>query len=267
MHDEFSDDPPIYLGLQEAPAHFVSGSQKARVWTEQWARDYLFCPNCGADGFTGFANNRPVADFFCRACDEEFELKSQKNRFSSRVVNGAFKTMCARLAARNNPNLMLLTYDLASFSVTNALVVPKHFFVQAIIEERPPLAATARRAGWVGCNILLGRIPDAGKIYLVRNSQALSRTDVQEKWRDTLFLRRQGPAARGWLMDVLQAVESISRAEFTLADVYLHEDHLQALHPSNRNVRPKIRQQLQVLRDEGVLEFTSPGNYRIRRAR
>ena len=48
-----------------------------------------------------------------------------------------------------------------------------------------------------------------------------------------------------------------------LADVYAHEAALAALYPGNRNVRPKIRQQLQVLRDRGWLEFTDRrGTYR-----
>ena len=35
------------------------------------------------------------------------------------------------------------------------------------------------------------------------------------------------------------------------------------LHPENNHVKPKIRQQLQVLRDAGVLEFVSRGKYRV----
>ena len=35
------------------------------------------------------------------------------------------------------------------------------------------------------------------------------------------------------------------------------------LHPQNRFVRPKIRQQLQILRDLGLLEFLGRGRYRV----
>lgn len=63
---------------------------------------------------------------------------------------------------------MLLNYSVAS-GVSNLFVVPKHFFVTDIIEERKPLADTARRAGWVGCNILLSHVPDAGEIFIVRD--------------------------------------------------------------------------------------------------
>jgi type II restriction enzyme len=40
-----------------------------------------------------------------------------------------------------------------------------------------------------------------------------------------------------------------------LSDSYGFEGHLTWLHPHNRNVRTKIRQQLQVLRDHGIIRF------------
>ncbi|HEY4960878.1 MAG TPA: DpnI domain-containing protein [Terriglobales bacterium] len=95
-------------------------------------------------------NNNPLADFFCTICNEEFELKSQKGKFGAKVLDGEFKTKCARLAASNNPSLLLMNYDLKSLAVVNLFIVPKHFFVRDIIEEREPVAATARRAGWIG---------------------------------------------------------------------------------------------------------------------
>jgi len=143
------------LEFDETQAAYLSPAQNARVWTERWVRDRLFCPNCGAEKIDRFESNRPVADFFCSACDEEYELKSQKNKFGAKILDGAFGTMCHRLRASNNPNLLLLNYDLARLAVYNVFVVPKHFFVREIIEERKPLAPTARRAGWIGCNILL----------------------------------------------------------------------------------------------------------------
>ena len=71
-------------------------------------------------------------------------------------------------------------------------------------------------------------------------------------------------SARGWTLDVLNAVHKIGRQQFTLDEAYAFEAELAALHPHNNNVRPKIRQQLQVLRDAGLLEFLKPGKYRFR---
>ncbi len=256
-------DNDDFLGFEEPRALFTSASQNARVWTEGWVSQRLYCPSCGAASLSKFINNSPVADFQCVACAEEFELKSQKTRIGAKVVDGAHRTMLERMAATNNPNLILMSYHPARLAVTNLLVVPKHFFVPEIIERRKPLAPTARRAGWVGCNILLNAVPDAGKIFLVRNGELAPKDDVLEQWRRTLFLRDERLEARGWLIEVMKCVEMIGRSEFTLADVYAFEDRLSRIYPGNNNVRPKIRQQLQVLRDNGYLEFIGRGEYRL----
>jgi type II restriction enzyme len=252
------------LGFEETQAAYASGSQNARVWTERWVKDQLYCPNCGSPKINQFPANKPVADFICPSCNEEFELKSQKTAFGTRIVDGAFRTMCERLEANNNPNLLLLNYDLTHLSVKNALIVPKHFFVREIIEKRKPLATTARRAGWIGCNILLSQIPEVGKIFIVRNGRPQLKETVLAEWKRTLFLRRQTLEGRGWLVEVMKCVESIGKHEFELDEVYRFEKQLSELYPSNQNVRPKIRQKLQELRDHGFLDFVSRGRYRLR---
>lgn len=251
------------LGFEETQSPYESPSQSARAWTERWVREWVYCPNCGEQHIHQFPSNRPVADFFCSACNEEYELKSQKTKFGAKVLDGAFRSMCERLASTNNPSLMLLNYDRERLSVTNLLVIPKHFFVREIIEERRPLAPTARRAGWVGCNILLNQIPPSGRIFFVRNGQPLPKESVLRRWQSTLFLREQSLEARGWLVEVMRCVEAIGQQEFNLADVYAFEDRLSQLYPGNRHIKQKIRQQLQVLRDRGYLDFVSRGYYRL----
>jgi type II restriction enzyme len=172
--------------------------------------------------------------------------------------------MCTRLAADNNPNLLLLNYDLKSFGVTNLFVVPKQFFVPEVIEERKPLASTARRAGWIGCNILLNQIPNSGKVFFVRNRQLQSKENVLAQWKRTLFLRDEGLEARGWLIEIMNCVDKIGKQEFQLDDVYAFESTLSQIYPNNRHVKQKIRQQLQVLRDHGYIDFLGRGYYRLR---
>lgn len=252
------------LGFEESQTPYSSGSQNARAWTERWVKDQLYCPNCGNPKINQFPANQPVADFVCPSCSEEFELKSQKTAFGTRVVDGAFRTMCERLGASNNPNLLLLSYDLANLSVKNAFIVPKLFFVREIIEERKPLAATARRAGWIGCNILLSQIPQSGKIFFVRDGQPQAKEAVLAEWKRTLFLREESTEGRGWLIEVMKCVELLGKKEFELDDVYAFEAQLSGIYPNNRHVKQKIRQQLQVLRDRGYLDFVSRGYYRLR---
>src|SRR6202048_4021353 len=171
------------LGFEESQHSYSSGSQRGRTWTEAWVSAWAYCPHCGNARISSFPNNSALADFFCTSCNEEFELKSQKGKFGTRVVCVAFKTKCERLAASNNPNLFLMNYDLKSLSVVNLFIVPKHFFVREIIEERRPLAATARRAGWVGSNILLSRVPDSGKIHIVQGGVIRPKELVLGDWQ------------------------------------------------------------------------------------
>src|SRR6185312_6687919 len=110
------------LGFEETQSPYSSGSQSARVWTERWVRDWVFCPNCGNKNVDQLPGNSPVADFLCTTCSEQYELKSQKSKFGAKVLDGAFRTMCERLAAADNPNLMLMNYDLKALSVKNLCV-------------------------------------------------------------------------------------------------------------------------------------------------
>ena len=44
---------------------------------------------------------------------------------------------------------------------------------------------------------------------------------------------------------------------FTLQDIYKAEEVLKRIYPKNSLIRSKIRQQLQVMRDHGKLEFVN----------
>jgi len=107
-------------------------------------------------------------------------------------------------------------------------------------------------------------IPTMGRIRIVDGQVARSVDDVTKAWSRTRFLQDRSIKARGWLSDVLLCVERIGTNEFTLSDVYAFEDSLAQTYPSNRNIRPKIRQQLQVLRDADLIEFIGQGRYRFR---
>ncbi|MCD7857029.1 MAG: hypothetical protein LUG55_04390 [Clostridiales bacterium] len=63
---------------------------------------------------------------------------------------------------------------------------------------------------------------------------------------------------------MLNCINKIDKGQFTLSEVYEFQNELQRRHPDNHNVEAKIRQQLQVLRDNGILEFVDRGVYRKR---
>jgi type II restriction enzyme len=242
---------------------YSSNSQKIRALSEHWVDTESYCPNCG-NTIVRYANNKPVADFYCDNCREDYELKSKSSNLGKRAVDGAYRTMIERLQSSSNPNFFLLSYNPSKYTVTDFLVIPKHFFVPEVIERRKPLAPTARRAGWIGCNINLQGIPESGKIFFIRTGQQQPKIKVLGKWQKTLFLRSEKDlSAKGWMVDVMNCVERLGKRSFSLADVYAFESELSKKHPDNRYVKDKIRQQLQVLRDKSYLEFTARGQYRL----
>lgn len=65
-----------------------------------------------------------------------------------------------------------------------------------------------------------------------------------------------------WKKDVFECLLKINSDVFTLQQVYSFENHLSRLHPNNHHVQEKIRQQLQYLQAQGLLEFVKPGIYK-----
>ncbi|MEO0382022.1 MAG: DpnI domain-containing protein [Pseudomonadota bacterium] len=249
------------LGFEEQKQHYTSGSQSARTKTESWASANLFCPNCGHNSLNQFPANLPVADFYCVQCQEQYELKSQKKPFGRKVANGAYDVKIRRLESESSPSLFLLHYNDLTSSVQSLSVIPKRFFVPSIVERRKPLRASARRAGWVGSNIVIEKVPKVGRISIIADQNIRRIPEVCKEWRSTNFLDQKRKETRGWLCEVMACIDQFENQEFSLADAYTFEPQLSELYPGNLNIRPKIRQQLQVLRDNGYLKFLGRGRY------
>jgi type II restriction enzyme len=115
-------------------------------------------------------------------------------------------------------------------------------FSESAVIKRKPLAATARRAGWVGCNIALNRVPADARIALVitrsspamrdepapisleKNREGQSRLtsaatiivppeEVREKFRRVKPLKDIPITQRGWTLDVLNIVRRLVNSE------------------------------------------------------
>jgi type II restriction enzyme len=115
---------------------YPSQPQKIRVMTEHWVNSQIYCPNCGYLKIEKYGNNKPVADFFCPNCDEDYELKSTQKLRAPKIADGAYESMIKRLLETKNPNLFLLNYNFRTYQVQNFLVIPKQFFVPALIEKK-----------------------------------------------------------------------------------------------------------------------------------
>jgi type II restriction enzyme len=246
----------------ELAAAYKSGSQQTRVVTEAWGENNLYCPNCSSPKLNRLSHNTKASDFICPNCKFWYQLKGQKTRIGNSVTDGAYEAMMDAIQNDRTPNFYFMHYDLANWSIRNLLLVPSFAFPPSAIIKRNPLALTARRAGWIGCNIALNRIPIEARISLVTERQVASEKEVREKFQRVKPLKEISVAKRGWTLEVLNIVHKLNKAEFTNDDVYAYDQELEQLHPGNKNVRPKIRQQLQNLRDAGLLIHIKDGHWR-----
>ena len=245
---------------------YKSKSQIARRLTEDWATRNLYCLACASAHLDAARANTAVWDYSCSICGALYQLKSHDRPFGPKVSNSQYDIKIRAIAQGHAPHYAFLQYSMDTAVVSALFVVPGHFLSPAVIERRPPLPPHAKRAGWVGSNILLGQLPEEARVHVVEAGTPRSPVAVRDDWQRYQFLAgRKG----GWAADVLTCIRVLEREtgskDFTLQDFYQRfETELSARHTDNRNVRAKIRQQMQVLAKGGVLLFVDRrGNYRV----
>lgn len=245
---------------------YSSKAQRSRVITETWAEEHLYCLNCSVDDIAAHRPGKQVEDFLCPACDRRIQLKATRGGHGRTVSNSAYQSKIAAIRAGEAPDYAFMGFSPDTWRVTDLFVVPGHFMTPHVVEKRNPLSSDARRSGWVGSNILLDRIPEAGRIDLVENETAVPREGARKQFGQTAFLAEKSVDTRDWTTSVMECIDDLAvqpGEQFELGDVYAYEDQLAELYPENQHVRAKIRQQLQVLRDEGLIEFLGNGEYRL----
>lgn len=245
-------------------ANYKSPSQRARIITEAWGHENLYCARCCSPRLDLSPPNTRVIDFVCPRCSACFQLKSQSRAFSRKIIDAAYATMRRAIEENKAPHVVALHYDPLGWTVRSVFLIPSFALTLSSLEKRNPLGSEARRKGWIGCNILLANIPMDARITLVSEGTALRPELVRGQYMRLRPLERMSHEKRGWTLDVLKVIRSLDKPEFSLGEVYRYGDHLQSLHPRNFHVREKIRQQLQRLRDMGLLEFAGAGRYLVK---
>lgn len=255
------------LALPAPVESFVSNARRAGDAAEKWATRNLYCARCESDKLSPTPVNNKVVDFECPQCSLAIQLKAKSARFGPKFANSAYEPKMAAIRARKFPDYALLHYDHDDWQVRNVTLVPGFFLTERAIEKRKPLSATARRAGWVGSNVVLSNLPTDAKVPVILDGVVAPREQVREKYQRFEVLRRRQLGAATWTVDVLEQVRKFAPtigATFTLAEFYnASENALSKLHPENRHVRDKMRQQLQVLRDQGIIGFSQRGLYAV----
>ena len=67
---------------------------------------------------------------------------------------------------------------------------------------------------------------------------------------------------KGWKLEVFKCINLIPNQVFTSTEINKFENQLKIIYPNNDHITDKIRQQLQYLRDLGLIEFLGNGHYR-----
>ena len=241
---------------------FTSRAQQARVVTEAWVAKNGYCLACEGDRLIQTQANTQARDFECAACAQPYELKSSASAFGRRVPDGAYSAMLSRIENGTVANLLLLRYG-PEWQIESLTAIHRLLITEPAIQQRKPLSPRARRAGWVGCNISLDHVPPEGRIAIVEAGSWLDKKTSRHHFSLNDHLASVKPKSRGWTAAVLSGLHNLQLDRFTLQDAYKLESRLGHLYPRNRNVKPKIRQQLQVLRDAHLLEFEGNGRYRL----
>lgn len=160
-------------------AAYTNRTQIGRVMLETWAEMNLFCVNCAADSLRRLPANTPVADFACNSCHDNYQLKAKDGRFASIIPGAAYAPTIKAVREGRMPEYVLVEYDPRFDTVVFVDAIPGRFITADRVKARNKLGATARRAGWQGCNIDVSKLPRARIV----EPAGLERSAVRADWR------------------------------------------------------------------------------------
>jgi type II restriction enzyme len=243
---------------------YKSPAQQARVVTQAWAGNNLFCASCSSTNLTPMREGSEANDFTCPQCSLRYELKSKSSPIGKKIHDAGFNAMIRAIREDRTPNLVVMHYEKPQWKVRNLILVPHFAFSESAVEKCAPLSETHPRHGHILCNIILEQIPNDAKIPLIIDGVVLPSNRVRDHFKKLEPLKRFRARKRSWPLDLLHIVQSFGRKQFTNDDVYAFEDKLKELHPDNRHIRDKIRQQLQKLRDRNLLIHVNSGVWRLK---
>lgn len=199
-------------------SNYTSPSQRARVISECWFQSYSYCLACDADSLIRSAPNTIATDFKCPACGHSYELKTFRKRPSKSLIDGAYSSLISRINAGLPPTLCLLERNEA-WEINSLTAIHSSLLTPWAVQPRPPLKATAKRAGWVGCNIRLDRIPPDGEIAIIADGIEESRRETRRRFQRFLPLSNISAEQRGWTGLTLTVIRQLQKTNFSLKDL------------------------------------------------
>lgn len=223
-------------------------------------------------------------------CDEIISIKNEKTRINlitsfkilnlysgSLDINGVEKLMNIDSTIKNYSRLhsKIYIFDnkraiISSGNLTNGGLVNNYeygiyldekSFVNKIVDDFESLSnneitGTIKLSDIQTVRKILSKIPKSTKFQTPKFSF--------EKTHDVLKINTQNIASNlnGWKKQIFIILDKIEEQVFNLSDVYKFENELLVKYPNNNNIKDKVRQQLQLLRDLSLIEFLGNGEYK-----
>ncbi len=136
------------------------------------------------------------------------------------------------------------------------------FFVSKVIEDFEVLSnhsdvGEIKSSHLKEVRAILSKMPKSEDLKYPKINISEEKTDIIDLPISLLDL-----TLKGWKLEVFNCANTLNKEFFSLADIYQFESILLKKYPTNTRVLPKIRQQLQNLRDIGLIEFLGNGHYR-----
>ena len=143
---------------------YKSKSQIARVLTEAWTEQHMYCPVCGWPAICKFPTTGRLADFYCPSCNNQFEQKSKNGAFGDRISDGAYHTFIQRISGNDNPNFLVMNYSLENMRVEELYFIPSFSLYRKSLSKESRYQKTLKEQGGLmqytaGRNTYSGRIP------------------------------------------------------------------------------------------------------------
>ncbi len=174
------DAPTVFSPLIDFTAveNFVNAAQVARVALETWASFNLYCLNCESNALDRLPDNTPVADFQCVVCERTYQLKGKNGRFGPRLTGAAYRPTVEAAQRGKMPEYVLVEFDTRFGTVVFVDSIPGCLIGEERVLPRKPLSATARRAGWQGCTVVIAGLPSVRMVA----PAGLPRHVVRQDW-------------------------------------------------------------------------------------
>ncbi|HTL53737.1 MAG TPA: DpnI domain-containing protein, partial [Planctomycetota bacterium] len=103
----------------ELAAGYKAGPQIARVLTEGWFQENMYCPCCPSRRLYQTNTNTKVVDFACHNCNAEFQLKAKSGNLGRKLRDAAYEPMRERITLGRAPHFAFLSYDSSSRTVSS----------------------------------------------------------------------------------------------------------------------------------------------------